>query len=75
MKNTPQKIFLQVNNNDYYDKEEMKQIDFKELAEVTWHDERLNESDLVYVLKNRFPSNDFVLGMIVALIISLISTL
>lgn len=46
MKNIPKKIYLQV------DSENEKPEDFKELREVTWCEDRINDSDIEYVKKD-----------------------
>jgi len=43
MKNTPKKIYLQV--EDVPD-------DFNDLSEVTWCQDRINKNDIEYVLKS-----------------------
>ena len=50
MKDTPKKIYLQVNNDDFYSDEMMVETSFIGLAEVTWSDERINKSDLEYTI-------------------------
>lgn len=45
MKNIPRSIFLQV------DSENEKPEDFKELGEVTWCKDRINDNDIEYILK------------------------
>ena len=45
MKNLPKRIFLQI------DPENEKPEDFKELSEVTWCEDRINDSDIEYILK------------------------
>ncbi len=46
MKNVPKKIYLQTGIDD--DMEE----DFNNLREVTWCKDRVNKSDICYVMKN-----------------------
>ena len=47
MKNTPQKIFLQLGELSH---EELQEIDFNDLSEVTWSSERVYSSDLEFNL-------------------------
>lgn len=47
MKNIPNKIYLQINP----EREDI--TDFKELREVTWCKDRINENDLEYILNKK----------------------
>ena len=50
MKNVPKKIFLQLGD---LTKEELKNCDFEDLrinGQITWHDERIDNSDIEYTL-------------------------
>ena len=53
MKDIPKKIYLQVSdeNNTYCES-------FKELFGVTWHSERINESDVEYILNVKAESKN-----------------
>lgn len=51
MKNVPKKIYLQIGD---YPKRELKDLDFKEISkhgQITWCEDRINQTDLVFVLK------------------------
>ena len=52
MKNIPRKIYLQI------DPENEKPKDFKDLVEVTWCQDKINDTDIEYELAKK---NDFVL--------------
>ena len=49
MKNIPKKIYLQIGD---LTPDEVKDIDFKDLAEVSWCDERIYKSDIEFVLSD-----------------------
>jgi len=55
MKNIPKKIFLQIGE----DVDKKDNIDFNELAGVTWCVEKINKTDLEYVLKEKKTKNNF----------------
>jgi len=46
MKNIPEKIYLQVNPEN----EDLQDVDFNNLVDVTYCTERINKTDLEYVL-------------------------
>lgn len=52
MKNIPEKIYLQTG----IDKEDAEDIDFKDLHEggISWHSDRIYESDIEYVQSDTF---------------------
>ncbi len=49
MKNIPKVIYLQTGLT----KEESKDCDFNELEEVTWCADRINKTDIKYVLEDK----------------------
>lgn len=49
MKNIPKKIYLQVGD---LNPEEVKDIDFNDLAEVSWCSDRIYKSDIEFVLSD-----------------------
>jgi hypothetical protein len=53
MKNLPKKIYLQVDPENECD----ENTDFNSLAGVSWCEERINDSDIEYVLKE--PQTDY----------------
>ena len=52
IRNLPKKIYLQI------DPENEKPEDFKELREVTWCEDRINDSDIEYVIKKTLKRYD-----------------
>lgn len=44
MKNIPERIYLNIGDGVPDD------ADFRDLEEVTWSDERINDNDIVYVI-------------------------
>ena len=46
MKNIPKKIYLQI------DPEKENPEDFKELREVTWCEDRINDNDVEYIMES-----------------------
>ncbi len=52
MKNTPKEIYLQIGTDrDLVD-------DFKELHEVTWSEDRINKSDIKFILADVVGQNE-----------------
>lgn len=52
MKNKPKEIYLQI------DADGETPEDFNNLHEITWCEDRINENDLVYVLKEKNGTNN-----------------
>lgn len=50
MKNLPKTIYLQVDPDDL-SQEELDQLDFNDLADVTWHKINVYDKDIKYTLK------------------------
>tara|TARA_R110002167_G_scaffold81296_2_gene222662 strand:+ start:955 stop:1113 length:159 start_codon:yes stop_codon:yes gene_type:complete len=51
MKNIPKKIYLQIGD---YSKDELKDLDFKDISrsgQISWCEDRINQTDLVFILK------------------------
>lgn len=52
MKNIPNKIYLQIGSDT------PKDVDFKDLDEVTWCSERISENDIEYVIVKKPDSQN-----------------
>ena len=69
MKGIPKRIFLQI-GEDISPKDN---IDFKELGEVTWCLDKINKTDIEYILKTKKKKNMKKLAVILLLPLFLIS--
>ena len=53
MKNVPIEIYIQLGIDGKFTKKELQEMNFKDFAEVTWCQDRINKTDIKYILANK----------------------